>query len=152
MRSLVVVLFTKTVEALRLPILGWRTCRLRLERTGHAFVSRVLLRFAGCDRLDRDTQLHHHTFKRLSRPAPVEYRPKLNHNEELCVRLRELATRHPRYGYRGLGALLGREGRRVNYKKLERLYRQQGLGRPAPPTEATGAGHSPFRDGAGKGP
>ena len=43
------------------------------------------------------------------------------------MRLRVLAAQHPRYGYRRLGALLRREGRRVNHKKLERLYRQQGL-------------------------
>jgi putative transposase len=59
--------------------------------------------------------------------SSYRYRSRPNHNEELCVRLRELAAQHPRYGYRRLGALLRREGRRVNHKKVEPLYRQQGL-------------------------
>ncbi len=59
--------------------------------------------------------------------SSYRYRPRPNRNEELCARLRELAAQHPRYGYRRLGALLRREGRRVNHKKVERLYRQQGL-------------------------
>ncbi len=59
--------------------------------------------------------------------SSYRYRPRPNRNEELCARLRELAAEHPRYGYRRLGVLLRREGRRVNHKKVERLYRQQGL-------------------------
>jgi putative transposase len=59
--------------------------------------------------------------------SSYRYRPRPNRNEELCARLRELGAEHPRYGYRRLGALLRREGRRVNHKKVERLYRQQGL-------------------------
>lgn len=59
--------------------------------------------------------------------SSCRYRPKPKLDEELCARLRELAAQHPRYGYRRLGALLEREGRGVNHKKVERLYRQQGL-------------------------
>jgi putative transposase len=59
--------------------------------------------------------------------SSCRYRPKPKLDEELCARLRELAAQHPRYGYRRLGALLKREGRGVNHKKVERLYREQGL-------------------------
>jgi putative transposase len=59
--------------------------------------------------------------------SSCRYRPRPKLDEELCARLRELAAQHPRYGYRRLGALLEREGRSVNHKKVERLYRQQGL-------------------------
>jgi putative transposase len=46
----------------------------------------------------------------------------------LRMRLRELATNRVGYGYRRLHILLGREGWRVNHKRVYRLYRQEGLG------------------------
>jgi putative transposase len=67
------------------------------------------------------------------------------------TRLRELAARRPRFGYRRLHVLLRREGMVINHKRIERLYRQEGLavrrrtrkslrsilrGRPAPPQRA----------------
>jgi putative transposase len=45
----------------------------------------------------------------------------------LRMRLRELATARPRFGYRRLWILLRREGWRVNHKKVYRLYREEGL-------------------------
>jgi transposase InsO family protein len=41
--------------------------------------------------------------------------------------MRELALRHPRYGYRRIGVLLGREGWHVNAKRVQRLWRKEGL-------------------------
>ena len=41
--------------------------------------------------------------------------------------MRELARRHPRYGYRRIWALLRREGWRINRKRVYRLWRQEGL-------------------------
>ncbi len=38
-------------------------------------------------------------------------------------RLRELAARRPRFGYRRLHALLRREGLGINHKRVARLYR-----------------------------
>jgi putative transposase len=56
------------------------------------------------------------------------YRPRRPADEaELLKRLRELAAERPRWGYRRLGALLEREGRRVNPKRVYRLYRAEGL-------------------------
>ncbi|MBV8816425.1 MAG: transposase, partial [Verrucomicrobia bacterium] len=39
----------------------------------------------------------------------------------------ELSEAHPRYGYRRIGALLRREGHRVNTKRVQRIRRQEGL-------------------------
>ena len=44
-----------------------------------------------------------------------------------CERLLTLATLRPRWGYRRLHWLLGREGHRVNRKRVYRLYRELGL-------------------------
>ena len=46
---------------------------------------------------------------------------------ELVARLRALATKRPRFGYRRLHVLLRREGQVVNHKRIYRLYRQEGL-------------------------
>lgn len=42
-------------------------------------------------------------------------------------RLRELAAEKRRYGYRRLHVLLLREGMLVNHKRVERIYREEGL-------------------------
>jgi transposase InsO family protein len=39
----------------------------------------------------------------------------------------ELASRFGRYGYRMIAELLHREGWRVNHKRIERLWRREGL-------------------------
>jgi putative transposase len=46
---------------------------------------------------------------------------------ELRERMRALALMRPRFGYRRLGALLAREGRKANHKRIYRLYRLEGL-------------------------
>lgn len=43
----------------------------------------------------------------------------------------ELATKYGRYGYRRITALLRRAGWRVNIKRVERIWRQEGLKVPA---------------------
>lgn len=45
----------------------------------------------------------------------------------LRARLRELAAAYPRWGVPRLHWKLGREGVHVNYKRVERLYRLEGL-------------------------
>jgi len=45
----------------------------------------------------------------------------------LVERITGLACRYGRYGYRRVTALLRREGWRVNHKKVERIWRQEGL-------------------------
>ena len=58
----------------------------------------------------------------------LRYRPRGRADEAaLRQRLRELAAARPRFGYRRLHALLRREGVVVNHKRVERLYREEGL-------------------------
>jgi len=45
----------------------------------------------------------------------------------LVKRMLELARQHPRYGYRRIWALLRMEGRRMNVKRIHRLWRKAGL-------------------------
>ena len=47
--------------------------------------------------------------------------------ERLVVRIIELATKYGRYGYRRILALLWEEGWQVNHKRLERIWRKEGL-------------------------
>jgi len=51
----------------------------------------------------------------------------------LRQRLRLLARRHPRYGYRRIHAILRREGWLCNRKRVQRLWRDEGLRLPARP-------------------
>jgi len=46
---------------------------------------------------------------------------------ELRTRLKELAARRMRFGYRRLTAMLMREGMPANHKRVYRLYREEGL-------------------------
>lgn len=47
--------------------------------------------------------------------------------KELIKKMLDLARQHPRYGYRRITALLRQEGWHVNRKRVERLWREQGL-------------------------
>lgn len=46
---------------------------------------------------------------------------------ELRKRIIELAMKYGRYGYRRITALLWQEGWKVNHKRVERIWRQEGL-------------------------
>ena len=52
-------------------------------------------------------------------------------NERLTRRTIELACRYGRYGYRRIEQLLAREGWHVNHKRIERIWKQEGLKVPA---------------------
>ena len=54
-------------------------------------------------------------------------------DRDLRERLRRFAKRHPRWGYRRAHAVLRREGWAVNRKKVQRLWREEGLRVPAAP-------------------
>jgi hypothetical protein len=56
----------------------------------------------------------------LSR-ASWHYKPKVDVNESIRKRLRELADERKRWGYRRLYYLLRREGYLINHKRTERL-------------------------------
>lgn len=51
--------------------------------------------------------------------------------EPLTIRIVELAAKYGRYGYRRITALLRDEGWRVNHKRVERIWRREGLKVPA---------------------
>ena len=60
------------------------------------------------------------------------YRRRLLPEEALLrERLQLLARRHPRYGYRRIHAILRREGWLCNRKRVQRLWRDEGLRLPA---------------------
>ena len=56
------------------------------------------------------------------------YRVKKPDDEEVITnRIVELAGKYGRYGYRRITAMLYQEGWEVNHKRVERIWRQQGL-------------------------
>ena len=60
--------------------------------------------------------------------SSVVYRPRFSEYEDrLRGRIVELALKYGRYGYRRITELLHREGWRVNHKRVERLWRDEGL-------------------------
>lgn len=59
--------------------------------------------------------------------SSVRYRSRRPDDGAIRARLRALAALRRRFGYRRLHVLLGREGVRLNHKKLRRLYREERL-------------------------
>jgi putative transposase len=60
--------------------------------------------------------------------ATQRYERVLKNDEPVLVkRMVELAKQYGRYGYRRVTALLQSEGFRVNHKRIERLWRREGL-------------------------
>lgn len=60
--------------------------------------------------------------------SSVRYKPKRREGEEsLRERIKKLAKKHSRYGYRRIWATLRREGREVNIKRVHRLWREESL-------------------------
>ena len=58
--------------------------------------------------------------------SSFRYQPRQN-DTSLRERLIALAREKPRFGYRRLHVLLGREGEQVNHKRVHRIYREAGL-------------------------
>lgn len=57
----------------------------------------------------------------------ARYRSTRPDDEPLRTRLRELAAERRRFGYRSLRYVLARKDMTPNYKKLLRIYREEGL-------------------------
>ncbi len=57
--------------------------------------------------------------------SALRYCPREDRNVELRERILALAHRHRRYGVGMIYLKLRQEGRIVNYKRVERLYREQ---------------------------
>lgn len=61
----------------------------------------------------------------------MRYEGVVRDDDTLRLELIRLAKQYGRYGYRMIGELLRAEGWRVNHKKVERLWREEGLQLPA---------------------
>ena len=62
--------------------------------------------------------------------STLQYSPNPRDDDALRLALIRLAKKYGRYGYRKIGELLQAEGWRVNHKKVERLWREEGLQLP----------------------
>jgi putative transposase len=84
---------------------------------------------AAVDHLVREHRMSERRACRLLRlpRATKRYQAKSPPDDGLRQRLGELARRRQRFGYRRLTALLQREGRQANHKRVYRLYRDLGL-------------------------
>jgi transposase InsO family protein len=71
----------------------------------------------------------HRACQVLGQPRSTQrYRPLIPEADAvLRAAIVRLATRFGRYGYRRITALLRAEGWRVNHKRVERIWRQEGL-------------------------
>jgi len=59
--------------------------------------------------------------------STARYRPHPRDDAPLAERLRKLARRKKRYGYRRAWATLRRAGERINHKRVHRVWRKEGL-------------------------
>ena len=59
--------------------------------------------------------------------SSVRYRSRRSDDSEIRARIRDLAVRRRRFGYRRLHFLLSREGCHMNQKRFRRIYREEGL-------------------------
>lgn len=57
----------------------------------------------------------------------MHYKPVEKDPPELLKRVRQIAERHPSYGYRRVHHMLKRQGVKMNLKRLRRIYREQRL-------------------------
>ena len=62
--------------------------------------------------------------------SSLQYQPSQRDDDALRLALIRLAKQYGRYGYRKIAELLRIEGWRVNHKKVERLWREEGLQLP----------------------
>ncbi len=71
------------------------------------------------------------------------YGPQIKDDEPALIRrMQELVRRHPRFGYRRIGAMLRAEGRRINLKRVRRLWKQEGFRVPTKTRKKRRLGHS----------
>lgn len=73
-----------------------------------------------------------HRSSQRYRPVPTDF------EQRLVETMRKVADRHPRFGYRRVHAMLVADGWDVNVKRVERLWRREGLRVPAPRSKASG--------------
>jgi putative transposase len=59
--------------------------------------------------------------------SSLRYEPHPRDDEKLAERLKKMARKRKRYGYRRVWALLRREGETVNHKRVWRVWKKEGL-------------------------
>src|SRR5229473_5053943 len=75
--------------------------------------------------------------------ATQRYEARINYEERrIRKRLHELAKKHPGSGYRRMTRLLRREGMKINKKRVQRLWREEGLRHPLRKRRKRSRGHS----------
>ena len=67
--------------------------------------------------------------------------------QALRVRIRALAVKYPRYGYRRIHVMLLRDGFVVNRKRIQRLWRAEGLLMQRPKKRKPKARRNPMFEG-----
>ena len=71
------------------------------------------------------------------------YEARIDYEERrIRKRLHELAKKHPGSGYRRMTKLLRREGMKINKKRVQRLWREEGLRNPLRKQRKRARGHS----------
>jgi transposase InsO family protein len=71
------------------------------------------------------------------------YEARIDYEERrIRKRLHELAKKHPGSGYRRMARLLRREGMKINKKRVQRLWREEGLRNPLRKRRKRARGHS----------
>ena len=71
------------------------------------------------------------------------YEARIDYEErQIRKRLHELAKKHPGSGYRRMTRLLRREGMQINKKRVQRLWREEGLRNPFRKRRKRARGHS----------
>lgn len=65
----------------------------------------------------------------INQPRSTQRHTSIVRDDEGCLRAKivQLALKYGRYGYRRMTALLQREGWQVNHKRVERIWREEGL-------------------------
>ena len=81
------------------------------------------------DTLGRDVVSERRVCQVLGQPRTTQRREQTVSDEEaqLSVRIVELAREYGRFGYRRITAMLRAEGWPVNHKRVERIWRKEGL-------------------------
>ncbi len=62
--------------------------------------------------------------------SSLRYQPRGQDDEALRLAIIRLAKQYGRYGYRKIAELLGVEGQQIDHKKVERIWREEGLQLP----------------------
>jgi len=111
-------------------------------RRRHVAVSELQGRFGVSERRACSVLGQHRSTQR--------HNPRRRFDEEhLRRRLQAMSTKFPRYGYRRIHALLLREGYACNRKRIQRLWRDEGLLRTK---ETAQAPKAPAQPASGRGP